>query len=64
MSLDRSGNQYQNEHLHQHVYQPRKFGEDRSCSFGDLFAPSDRQKDDGDERKEKKVTVALHRPAG
>jgi len=40
-SLDQSGNQYQIEHLHQHVYHSWKFGEGRSRSFRDLFAPSD-----------------------
>ena len=41
-SLDQSGNQYQIEHLQECVYHAREFGEDRSCSFRDLFALSDR----------------------
>jgi len=36
MSLDQSGNQYQIERLHQHVYQIWKFGEDQSGSFRDV----------------------------
>jgi len=39
---------------------PRKFAEDRSSSFRDLFAPSDRLKKE--ERIGKKVTAALHKP--
>jgi len=39
-SLDQLQNQYQIEHLCQHVYHPCKFDEDRSCSFQDLFAPT------------------------
>jgi len=42
-ALDQLRNQYQIEHLHQqYVYHPWKFGEDQSCSFQDLFVPSDR----------------------
>jgi len=61
-SLDRSGNQYQIEHLHQHVYHPEnlvKIGLVVS-EISLLQAIVKKQK----ERKTKKVTTALHKPAG
>jgi len=52
-SLDRYGNQYQIEHLHEHVYHLGKFGEDRSCSFRDLCSKRSLKKK---ERKKEKET--------